>query len=67
MAESTTPNPPARPLRELLNDEEGATMLEWSLLLGVIAIPSYFIISFALAALVAHFQMVTTLVGLPMP
>ncbi len=56
-----------RCLRKLALDQRGATTLEWALLLGVIAIPSYYIIQAALSALVAHYQMVTTLNGLPFP
>jgi Flp pilus assembly pilin Flp len=56
-----------RRLRKLLADQRGANSLEWALLLGVIAIPSYFIIQGALSALVAHYQMITTLNALPFP
>lgn len=54
-------------LRKLAHDQQGATTLEWALLLGVIAIPSYYIIQAALSALVAHYQMITTLNALPFP
>lgn len=54
-------------LRKLLADQRGASSMEWALLLGVIAIPSYFIIQSALSALVAHYQMITTLNALPFP
>lgn len=47
--------------------QRGATMLEWLLLLGAVAIPSYFIIQVGLATLFAHYQLVTTLNGLPLP
>jgi Flp pilus assembly pilin Flp len=56
-----------RQLLKLARDQRGATTLEWALLLGVIAIPSYYIIQAALSALVAHYQMVTTLNALPFP
>ena len=56
-----------RLLRRLTHDQQGATTLEWALLLGVIAFPSYYIIQAALSALVAHYQMVTTLNALPFP
>lgn len=49
------------------NGERGATMLEWVLLLGAVAIPSYFIIQLGLATLFAHYELVTTLNGLPLP
>ncbi len=54
-------------LRELTHGQQGATTLEWALLLGAIAIPSYYIIQMALATLVAHYQMITTLNALPFP
>ena len=54
-------------LRKLAKDQQGATTLEFALLLGAIAIPSYYIIQAALSALVAHYQMITTLNGLPFP
>jgi hypothetical protein len=41
--------------------------LEWTLLMGAIALPGYFIIKMALAVLIAHYQMVTTLNALPFP
>ena len=56
-----------RRLRTLLTDQRGANSIEWALLLGAIAIPSYFIIQAALNALVLHYQMVTTLNALPFP
>ena len=56
-----------RSLRRRAQDQQGATTLEWALLLGVIAFPSYYIIQAALSALVAHYQMVTTLNALPFP
>ena len=54
-------------LRQLVRDQHGGTTLEWALLLGTIAIPSYYIIQAALSALVAHYQMITPLNGLPFP
>jgi Flp pilus assembly pilin Flp len=47
--------------------EQGATMLEWTLLLVAIALPAYFIIQLGLRALFAHYRLVTTLNGLPFP
>ncbi|MHC4993541.1 MAG: hypothetical protein ACYTGQ_00660 [Planctomycetota bacterium] len=41
--------------------------LEWAMLLAVVALPSYLIIRLALAALVGHYQMMTTLNALPFP
>ena len=54
-------------LRKLLADQRGANSIEWALLLGVIAIPSYYLIQAALNALVLHYQMITTLNALPFP
>ncbi len=51
----------------LHRDQDGATMLEWVLLLAAIALPSYFIMQLALAALVGHYQMITTINALPFP
>jgi hypothetical protein len=48
-------------------DEDGATTLEYALLLAAIAIPSYWGIKFALAALVGHYQMMTLINSLPFP
>lgn len=56
-----------RLLNRLRRDQHGGTTLEWALLLGVIGIPSYYLIQAALSALVAHYQMVTTLNALPFP
>lgn len=48
-------------------DESGATTLELTLLVAVIAVPGYVLIRVGLATLVAHYQMVTMLNGLPFP
>jgi len=56
-----------RLLRQLTQNQDGATTLEWALLLAAIAIPSYYITQTALSALIAHYQMVTTLNALPFP
>ena len=54
-------------LARLRSDVSGATMLEWSLLLAVIVLPSYALIRMALAVLVAHYRLIVTLNGLPFP
>ena len=54
-------------LRLFLCDERGTTSLEWLLLLGVIAIPGYWIIRTALNVLVGHYQMMTMVNSLPFP
>lgn len=48
-------------------DDEGATTLEWTLLLAAIALPSYFIINLCVNLLVDHYRMMTTLNALPFP
>ena len=53
--------------RRGLRDERGQTALEWTLLLAAIAIPSYLVIRVAVLTLIAHYQMVTVLNGLPFP
>lgn len=53
--------------RPELADERGATMLEWVLVLGAIAIPGYWTIKLAFATLLGHYQMITTINGLPFP
>jgi len=53
--------------RMLRRDESGATMLEWTLLLAVIVLPSYALLRLALDVLVAHYRMIVTLNGLPLP
>jgi Flp pilus assembly pilin Flp len=56
-----------RALRRAAADESGATTLEWTLLLAAIGIPSYWIIKVALATLINHYQMMTTINSLPFP
>lgn len=48
-------------------DDRGATALEWALLLLVIAIPAYYLFKLAMAIMVEHYQMITTLNALPLP
>ncbi|MEO1237492.1 MAG: hypothetical protein AAFX76_11955 [Planctomycetota bacterium] len=47
--------------------QRGATMLETVLLLAAVVLPSYAIIQLGLRALFGHYQLVTTLNGLPLP
>lgn len=42
-------------------------MLEWTLLLAAIALPSYWTIKLALATLIGYYQMMTTLNAMPFP
>ena len=50
-----------------LVEEQAATTLEYALLLAAIGVPSYWAIKAALAALVGHYQMMTTINALPFP
>lgn len=54
-------------LRALVEDESGTTTLEWLLLLGAIAIPSIYIFTISLNAVVDYYRMMTTLNSLPFP
>ena len=49
----------------LHRDEQGATTLEWTLLLAAIAIPSLVLIRYGLALLAAHHGLVTTINQMP--
>lgn len=51
----------------LADDQRGAVSLEWTLLLAVIVLPSYFIIQTAIQTLLGHYQMITTLNAMPFP
>ena len=53
--------------RQLRRDEDGATALEWTLLLAVVVLPSYVLIRVSLALLVMHYRMIVMLNGLPLP
>ena len=64
-ADTVSESDAARPT--LIEDEAGATTLEWTLLVAAIALPGYFVMMFALDLLVAHYQMMTTLNALPFP
>jgi len=57
----------AGPAPDVRDDESGATTLEWALLIAAIAIPSAWIMNFALNLLVMHYRMLTTLNSLPFP
>ncbi len=53
--------------RGLRADESGATTLEWTLLLGAIALPSYWIFQTLLSLIFEYYRMMSTLNGLPFP
>lgn len=50
-----------------LRDDQGATMLEWALLLAAVVIPAWVIIRTGLAVLAGHYGMVTTINQMPFP
>lgn len=49
------------------DDERGATALEWTLLVGAIGLPMYWIMMTALNLLLAHYRMMTMMNSLPFP
>lgn len=65
----TAAQDPQRPATEAGPDrsQDGATSLEWALLIAGIALLSYPIINLALATLIGHYRMITTLNALPFP
>ena len=58
---------PRRSATGLARDDAGATTLEWALLLGAIAIPSYYLFRYAQHMLEEIYRMMTTLNALPFP
>lgn len=56
-----------RLLRRLHRDCRGATMLEWTLLLAAIGLPSYVIAQIGMATLRGYYQLIVTLHELPFP
>lgn len=54
-------------LPKRLRDDQGATMLEWSLLLAAIVLPALVIIREGLATLAGHYGLVTTMNQMPFP
>ncbi|MCC6580547.1 MAG: hypothetical protein IT440_08905 [Phycisphaeraceae bacterium] len=52
---------------ELATDQQGATTLEWALLLGGVGIPMYFAIQLMMNLLMSYYGMMTTLNALPLP
>jgi len=61
----------ARAIRDwagrLAVEENGQMTIEWALVLAAVALPSIVILRLCLNIIVAHFQMVTFLQGLPFP
>lgn len=51
----------------LYEDEQGATMIEWTLLLAAIAIPSYLILMYTFDTMVIWYQMITQVNSFPSP
>lgn len=54
-------------LPERLRDDQGATMLEWCLLLAAVVIPAWVIIRIGLSTLAGHYGLVTTINQMPFP
>ncbi|MCE9592522.1 MAG: hypothetical protein K8S99_18600 [Planctomycetes bacterium] len=59
--------PTSEPPAPLIADEEGATSLEWALLLAAIALPSYYIIRMLLNIVAELYRMNTSLNAVPFP
>lgn len=51
----------------LTQDRAGQMTIEWALVLVAVALPFYYVFRLCLELLVAHFQMLTFLQGLPFP
>ena len=54
-------------LGRLAADARGQVTVEWAMVLGVIALPMYFVLKLCMALLVVHFQMVSFLQTIPFP
>ena len=50
-----------------LQDDRGATTLEFALLLAAVVLPSYVVIRMGLQMVAEHFRLIATLNALPMP
>lgn len=50
-----------------LRGDQGATTLEWALLLAMVAIPAWVIIRYGLLTLAGHYGLVTTMNQMPFP
>ena len=62
-AGETTPAEPVSPLK----NQRGATALETVLLIGVIGVPSWFMLMLLLNILTGQYRMMTTINSLPFP
>ncbi len=56
-----------RSSRNILTDQDGATMVEYALILAAVAIPLLAVFRVALNILVANYQMITFMIGWPFP
>jgi Flp pilus assembly pilin Flp len=54
-------------IRRFHDDQQGETIIEWTLLLVAFGIPIIAVFGVLLAALVEHYRMVSFLVTLPFP
>lgn len=51
----------------LLADVSGGPTMEWTLLLGSMALPAYWIIQMLLSTLTAYYGLMTTINAMPLP
>lgn len=51
----------------LLADTAGGPTMEWTLLLGFMALPAYWIIQMLLSTLTAYYGLMTTINAMPLP
>lgn len=50
-----------------LRDDQGATVIEWSLLLAAVVLPAIVIVRYGLITLAGHYGLITTLNQMPFP
>lgn len=50
-----------------LRDDQGATVIEWSLLLAAVVLPAIVIIRYGLITLAGHYGLITTMNQMPFP
>ena len=53
--------------RRFWADQDGATSLEWALLLAAVAVPAYWLMTAGIDLMIGYYQMMTTLNALPFP
>jgi hypothetical protein len=67
MGKIPEPQTETRPPVDQDRSQDGATSLEWALLVGGVALLCYPILYAALSALVGYYRLMTTLNALPFP